>query len=468
VCPGTYAVTVVPPAISGPSSVTCGGSSITLSSSLPGTWSSSNTGIATVTSGGVVTGVSDGTVTISCTAGGCIGTYAVTVVGPSISGSSSVCTGSAVTLGASIAGGTWSSSNSGIAGFLSGPSLFGYSAGAVTISYSISSGCVSTIPFTVYGIPTISGGTSICPAGTTTTLSPSIPGGTWSSSNTGIATVNASGVVSGVSDGSATISYTVNGCTGTLGITVYTPSISGGASSVCGSSTVTFTGNPPGGTWSSSNTAIANVSPSGVVSFGGTTGVATITYSIGGCNQTTSISAGPSPTINWGPSYVCSGNSLGVYTATPTGGLWSSSDYNLVIDSHSGTINSATPWPALSATYMVTYTTIGTCSGSWLLNVDATPTTTLWPGCAGGSGGCSSVAPCCWARSLNGAPSGGTWSSVNLDLTILPDGPPGVANASSAPSVDWLGVWISTSGSATYTVHYPDGNSCKIQWNFSE
>jgi hypothetical protein len=59
---------------------------------------------------------------------------------------------------------------------------------------------------------TISGGSSVV-AGSTTGLTASVAGGSWSSSSTGVASVNASGVVTGVAAGSATISYTVsNGC----------------------------------------------------------------------------------------------------------------------------------------------------------------------------------------------------------------------------------------------------------------
>ena len=71
--------------------------------------------------------------------------------------------------------------------------------------------------------PTISGTATVCVT-YTTTLTASINPGTWSSSNTGIATVDASGVVTGVAAGTATITYTVTatGCTGTASVTVTT------------------------------------------------------------------------------------------------------------------------------------------------------------------------------------------------------------------------------------------------------
>jgi len=54
----------------------------------------------------------------------------------------------------------------------------------------------------------ITGADSVCP-GMTITLANTVAGGSWSSSNTALATVSAGGVVAGVAAGSVTISYTV-------------------------------------------------------------------------------------------------------------------------------------------------------------------------------------------------------------------------------------------------------------------
>src|SRR5690606_18401500 len=59
--------------------------------------------------------------------------------------------------------------------------------------------------------------------GETTTLSNTTPDGVWSSSNEAVATVDASGVVTGVSDGTAEITYTVtntSGCSVSVTVTV--------------------------------------------------------------------------------------------------------------------------------------------------------------------------------------------------------------------------------------------------------
>ena len=60
---------------------------------------------------------------------------------------------------------------------------------------------------------TLSGNQNICD-GSTTTFSSTQSGGSWSSSNTGTATVNGSGDVTGQSAGTATITYTVDGTGG--------------------------------------------------------------------------------------------------------------------------------------------------------------------------------------------------------------------------------------------------------------
>ncbi|GAO45509.1 hypothetical protein FPE01S_05_02040, partial [Flavihumibacter petaseus NBRC 106054] len=89
-----------------------------------------------------------------------------------------------------------------------------------TITATAPNGCTSpavTSSVTVNpypNIPAIGGPTSVC-EGSTIQLTNSTGGGTWSSTTPGIATVNSSGVVTGVSSGAANIVYTVTsgGCT---------------------------------------------------------------------------------------------------------------------------------------------------------------------------------------------------------------------------------------------------------------
>jgi len=197
--------------------VVCAGSTITLTNGTPGgIWSSGNTTVATVgSSNGIVTGVSPGSVTIIYTLPtGCSASITI-VVKPSpgpISGPATLCAGaSAVFTGSG--GGTWSSSNTGIAtvGSVSGI-VTAVSAGTATITYMNSNGCYSVKTITVNPQPgPISGPPYVC-VGRSVTLNVTPSGGTWSSSNPAVGSVNPiTGVVTGVSAGTVTITYTLPG-----------------------------------------------------------------------------------------------------------------------------------------------------------------------------------------------------------------------------------------------------------------
>lgn len=208
------------------------------------TWSSSNEIVASVSQDGVVEGKSCGSATISATSnvGGAVGTYDITVYFPayyvSISGQGRVAVGSSITLTA------------------------------------------ATKPVT----------------------SPSSV--TWTSLNPSIATVSDQGVVTGVSNGEAFIRATSVDTPNVYNVkkvTVYTPvnsmSISGPESVFVGN-TVSLTANVNPSTtsetisWSSSNTAVATVTPNGVVT-GISPGTATITAtsSLTGTKATHEISS---------------------------------------------------------------------------------------------------------------------------------------------------------------------------------
>ena len=144
----------------------------------------------------------------------------------------------------------------------------------VTDGYATSN---DTVVITVNPLPVvaaISGSNTVCESGGTLTLSDATAGGVWSSS-TAKATISVGGVVTGITAGTTTISYSytsVFGCgpvVATYGVTVNplpnAGSISGPAS-VCISSTCTLVDGVPGGVWTSSTTTIATISALGVVS----------------------------------------------------------------------------------------------------------------------------------------------------------------------------------------------------------
>jgi hypothetical protein len=185
-----------------------------------------------------------------------------------------------------IAGGTNSSYTTGVAGNYK-VVVTGGCGGPVTSN-------VVTLSFLPPpSVAAISGTNSIC-AGTTVRFTDPTSGGTWSSSNTSIATVTATGFVRGVGEGTATINYMIsNGCTSntaTRSITVSTtPDVDAitGSSSVCAGSTTQLSDATANGNWSSSNTTIATVSNNGRVR-GIKNGNVTISYTVqNGCGSST-------------------------------------------------------------------------------------------------------------------------------------------------------------------------------------
>jgi len=115
----------------------------------------------------------------------------------------------------------------------------------------------------------------------------------WTSSNTAIATVSNTGLVTGVAAGSVTITYTNNnGCSRTTTVTVNPLPTITGTTAVCVGSTTQLTGSgtpAASNPWTSSNTAIATVSNTGLVT-GVAAGSVTINYTNNnGCSTTTTV-----------------------------------------------------------------------------------------------------------------------------------------------------------------------------------
>lgn len=193
---------------------------------------------------------------------------------------------------------------------------------------------INSSDFTVTSTPGVVGpitGTLVVCQGANTTLADTSAGGTWSSASTGVATVNAAGVVTGITPGTAIISYVAAAGTVTATVTVNplpnAGSITGGAVATCIGSTVTLTDGASGGTWSSTSTGVATISSSGVVTAvsGGTTTISyTVINSCGTAVATTSITVNPSAGITTAPAVsgptvtACEGTTA-TYTATLAG-----------------------------------------------------------------------------------------------------------------------------------------------------
>ncbi|MEO6830660.1 MAG: choice-of-anchor Q domain-containing protein, partial [Chitinophagaceae bacterium] len=194
-------------------------------------------------------------------------------------------------------------------------------------------------------LPAITGKDSLC-LFTTTLLSNTTSGGTWSSSNPTIATISTTGLVTGVTAGTDTITYSVTSpCTTSITkiITVNAlPAVATttGSGALCMGSSITLSNAVTGGAWTSSNSSVATVNSSGVVSGVSAAGVDTISYTVTnsfGCinsaSRSVTVNAVPAaPTITSPVTYCqnataiqlsATGSSLGWYT-TATGGTLSS------------------------------------------------------------------------------------------------------------------------------------------------
>ncbi len=271
-------------------SIVCAGSTTVLSNSVTGgVWSSSNTLVATVNSSGVVTGISGGTSAISYTVSNTYCTNTTTTVVTvntvstvtAITGNTTVEVGLTTTLSNTNSGGVWSSSNYSLAPIDAVGVVTGIAAGNVTISYTVtnSSGCISSVfanvtinPSAIRAIkPEITGSNSVC-VGSNSTLTSSIAGGVWSSSNSSIATINSSGVVNGISAGTAVISYTITIGSSTSVATftvVVSPMIPvpvvSNTTPFCIGSNTEFSTNVSGGLWSVGDTNIVKINSLGIV-----------------------------------------------------------------------------------------------------------------------------------------------------------------------------------------------------------
>jgi len=174
---------------------------------------------------------------------------------------------------------------------------------------------------------TISGTTSLC-SGLTTTWTGSYAGGVWTSSNTGIFTVNSSsGLVTGVAAGTATITYTV-----TISSCVFTAT---GSITITAGTTPTFAalgpycvGGTPGALPATSTNSIAGTwSPATISTAAPGTTTYTFTPSVP-CATTTTMSVTVNSPLTatitaGGPTTFCNGGSVVLTASGGSSYLWS-------------------------------------------------------------------------------------------------------------------------------------------------
>ncbi|NDC42605.1 MAG: T9SS C-terminal target domain-containing protein, partial [Chitinophagia bacterium] len=298
-------------------------------------------------------------------------------------------------------------------------------------------------------------------------------GGTWASSDTSVAYVNATtGAITAVSSGVFTISYTITGGAGCTSVaTVRDTVISASAGSlssirttICTRDTFMLSSSVSGGVWTSGDTAIATV-VGGVVT-GRAAGTTNITYTVTnsrGCTAIATvgitINARPATPVISGATSLCIGTSA-TLTADVTGGTWASSVASVAAIDTAGLLTASA---AGVTTISYTITSSLGCSAT------ATRTDTVWGAastpvitapariCAGG------------ITTLSASVSGGTWStaasaiaSVVSSTGLLIAGTPGTvaisytigssgcaATATTSIVVDSLPATPAISGAAT-------------------
>ena len=437
-CTAAAVVTVnpLPTAILGTPAV-CVGSPIVLSDATAGgTWAISNSNATIVAAGSnvTVTGATAGTALLTYTMGtGCSITAIVTVnpTPTAIIGTTNICQGLSSTLTDALTGGTWLSGNTTVAtiGSSSG-SLFGAGAGSTTVTYTMPTGCSVTAGVTVNAAPgTINGTLTVC-EGLNTALTNTLAGGVWTASNANASVGSSSGIVTGVTAGTVTISYTTPTCNPVLAIVTVNPSpaLIPGTLTICSGAATTLTDAVTGGTWLSSNTAVATIGSSSGFLSGLLAGTTLITYTLpAGCNTISTFTVNPSPSAIGGAPAVCQGLTT-TLTDLAGSGTWSSSNANASIGSTSGLLLGNT-----AGTSIITYTLPAGCTATELFTVNPLPAniTGLASGCAG------------LVINLSDATTGGTWSSSNS----------GIAPVGSATGV----VTASSTGNAIITYTLPTG-----------
>ncbi|WP_134397257.1 T9SS type B sorting domain-containing protein [Flavobacterium psychrophilum] len=239
-----------------------------------------------------------------------------------------------------------------------------------TITYTIpsaSAGCspvTATTLVTIHALPTITGALNAC-IGTTTQLTGSGTANAtnpWISSNSAVATVSSTGLVTGVTVGSATITYkNSNGCDVTAIVTINALPTITGTLNACVGTTTQLTGLGTANTtnpWVSDNIAIATVSNTGLVT-GVTGGTAIITYtnSNGCATKATVIINNPSAPGVITPITYCLNDITNPITATGSNLLW----YATVTG---GVGSTSAPTPLTTAVGNTNYyvsQTVGTC-----------------------------------------------------------------------------------------------------------
>jgi len=357
-----------------------------------GTWSLNVTPGGTITTGtgtsATIAGLAAGTYSFIVTnSSGCTSVSSANVVinaqptAPTITGTLTVCAGSATQLTGSGTAATttpWVSGTTTIATVSSTGLVTGVAAGTSVITFKNSGGCIKTATVTVNAVPAITGTLSVC-VGSTTQLTGSGTAATttpWASGTTAVATVSSTGLVTGVAAGTSVITFTNSGgCKATVTVTISAAPTITGTLTVCAGSTTQLTGSGTAATttpWVSGTTTVATVSSTGLVT-GVAAGTSVITFkNSGGCTKTATVTVSAAPAIT-GTLTVCMGSitqltgSGTAATTTP----WVSGTTTVATVSSTGLVTGVA-----AGTSVITFKNSGGCTKTATVTVSAIPTIT--------------------------------------------------------------------------------------------
>jgi uncharacterized protein YjdB len=294
-------------------------------------WSSSNTRVASISPLGYIIGQAAGTDTITAVSEGKYGTLIITV--PAVATISvtspqsnlqptQTTQATAVLLDASAAAATnrtivWTSSNTSVATVSATGLVTAVAGGTATIS-ATSEGVTGTKTIVVPPVATVTLAvpiTSLIPLQTSqavatlldATASPATNRSIiWTSSAPSVAMVSSNGLVTGLAIGSAVITATSEGKSGSVTVTVVQPTVASiqinalhtqlllSQTSQLGTVIIDNNGKPTTTitpTWTSSNPTKATISPTGLITAvgGGTSAVVTFTAAVGNVSATTTM-----------------------------------------------------------------------------------------------------------------------------------------------------------------------------------
>ncbi len=373
-----------------------------------GIWSSSDTSVISITSSGIATGIDIGSAIITYTIGtGCKTTQNISShpYPADIVGDTSVCPGNSILYNNSTLGGVWSLTNL-TSGSINSDGIFSaLSAGHDTILYTLSPGCSKAINITVNPLPEdISGPTTIC-KGNSELFSSITLGGTWSLSDTSIATISSSGLLNTYSEGTLNITYTLSSGCYTIKTITINPLPAGilGADSTCPLETIQLTNSTLGGSWSTTglSTTINEIGQLHAFSSGNDTVYYTLST---GCYTKLPIRINSLPENITGSSNLCV-NSSQILVNSTSGGVWS--QINAEIDS----LNNGFVFAKHEGIDTIIYTLPTTCKKKFVLNILPQPENIIGPDtlCPGTS------------IQLTNTTLGGSWLNIMPSIASLND-----------------------------------------------